>query len=114
MFLNGNPFWLPDGLSPGGAGGSGPSGQGEPFPALMLPDPKSAEDKNYLGLSGTGAFKISQVKGQAVLIEIFSMYCPIARRTLPGSTNCSRPSKGSELKGRIKIIGIGLETPLTR
>ena len=95
-------------VPPAGQAAAGPPAKGEPFPALMLPDPKSAEDKNYLGLSGTGAFKISQVKGQAVLIEIFSMYCPYCQKDAPGINELFQAiEKDPELKGRIKIIGIG-------
>jgi peroxiredoxin len=91
-----------------GQAAAAPPAKGEPFPALMLPDPKSAEDRNYLGLSGTGAFKISQVKGQAVLIEIFSMYCPYCQKDAPGINELFQAiEKDPELKGRIKIIGIG-------
>ena len=95
-------------VPPAGLAAAAPPAKGEPFPALMLPDPKSAEDRNYLGLSGTGAFKISQVKGQAVLIEIFSMYCPYCQKDAPGINELFQAiEKDPELKGRIKIIGIG-------
>ena len=86
-----------------------PPARGEPFPAITFPIPKDADEKNYLGLAGSGAFKITQVKGQAVLIEIFSMYCPYCQKDAPGINELFQAiEKDPELKGRIKIIGIGV------
>ena len=60
------------------------------------------------GLSGSGAFKIYPGQGQAVLIEIFSMYCPYCQKDAPGINELFQAiEKDPELKGRIKIIGIG-------
>jgi hypothetical protein len=86
-----------------------PPAKGEPFPAITLPIPKDAEAKNYLGLTGSGPFKITQVKAQAVLIEIFSMYCPFCQKDAPGINDLFQAiEKDPELKGRIKILGIGV------
>ena len=64
--------------------------------------------KNYLGLTGSGTFKITQVKAQAVLIEIFSMYCPYCQKDAPGINELFQAiEENAEMKGRIKIIGIG-------
>ena len=85
-----------------------PPAKGEPFPAITFPMPKDAKEKNYLGLTGSGAFKITQVKAQAVLIEIFSMYCPYCQKDAPGINELFRAiEKDPGLKGRIKILGIG-------
>jgi peroxiredoxin len=91
-----------------GQAAAAPPAKGEPFPAITLPMPKDAEEKNYLGLTGSGPFKISQVKAQAVLIEIYSMYCPYCQKDAPGINELFQAIEGDpELKGRIKIIGIG-------
>ncbi len=95
-------------LTPFAQVAAAPPAKGEPFPAITLPVPKDAEEKNYLGLSGSGVFKITQVKAQAVLIEIFSMYCPHCQKDAPGINELFQAiEKDPELKGRIKIIGIG-------
>jgi len=47
---------------------------GEVLPAIKLKIPEKAEDRNYLGLSGSGEFAIPDIKAQVVIIEIFSMY----------------------------------------
>jgi peroxiredoxin len=85
-----------------------PPAKGEPFPAITLPIPKDAEDKNYLGLTGSGVFKITQVKAQAVLIEILSMYCPHCQKDAPGINDLFQAiERDPELKGKIKLLGIG-------
>lgn len=92
-----------------GQAATAPPAKGEPFPAINLPIPPDANDKNYLGLSGSGAFKVTQVRAQAVLIEIFSMYCPYCQKDAPGINELFQAIEGdAELKGRIKILGIGV------
>jgi hypothetical protein len=39
-----------------------------------LPIPKDPAEKAYLGLSGDGFFKVTQIKAEVVVIEIFSLY----------------------------------------
>lgn len=88
--------------------GTAPPAKGEPFPAITLPAPVSAEDRNYLGLTGSGPFKLSQVKSPVVLIEIFSMYCPFCQKDAPGINELYRTIENDpQLKGKIKLIGIG-------
>lgn len=51
-----------------------PPKKGEVLPEINLPVPKDQGHRNYLGLSGEGFFKISRIKAEVVIIEIFSMY----------------------------------------
>jgi peroxiredoxin len=97
-------------LHPFAQAATAPPAKGEPFPALTLPIPLEANDRNYLGLTGSsGTFKITQVKAQAVLIEIFSMYCPYCQKDAPGINELFQAIEGdAEMKGRIKILGIGV------
>lgn len=62
-----------------------PPEKGEVLPLINLPVPKNPEERNYLGLSGSGLFKIPQIKANAVIVEIFSMYCPFCQKDAPGS-----------------------------
>jgi len=85
-----------------------PPAKGEPFPVITLPIPPDGDGKNYLGLTGSGVFKITQVKAQTVLIEIFSMYCPYCQKDAPGINALFQAiERDPELKGKIKILGIG-------
>jgi len=85
-----------------------PPGKGEPLPVVNLPIPKSPDEKNYLGLSGSGSFKIPQIKARIVIIEIFSMYCPYCQKDAPGVNELYRLiENNSDIKNKIKLIGIG-------
>jgi peroxiredoxin len=75
---------------------------------LRLSMPESATSKNYLGLKGTGTFTMSQIKADTVIIEIFSMYCPICQSEAPVVNELHRLiEKTPSLKGKVKLIGIG-------
>lgn len=57
----------------GNSAKSDPKGKGI-IPAIDLPMPASEQAKRYLGLSGTGSFKIGQIKAPVLIIEVFSLY----------------------------------------
>ncbi|OGP54969.1 MAG: hypothetical protein A2Y65_02520 [Deltaproteobacteria bacterium RBG_13_52_11] len=81
---------------------------------MKLPVPQTPSAKSYLGLTGEGSFAISQIKAQVVIIEIFNMYCSNCQREAPKVNELYRAvDKDPNLKGKIKIIGIGAgNTPL--
>jgi peroxiredoxin len=85
-----------------------PPQKGESLPVFNLPIPKSPAEKSYLGLSGGGSFKIPQIKAKAVIIEIFSMYCPYCQKDAPGINELYHLIENDpDLKDKVKLIGIG-------
>lgn len=85
-----------------------PPAKGDLMPALTLPVPKSPEEKAYLGLTVDGTFKLSQIKAEVVIIEVFSMYCPYCQIEAPTVNELYRLiEENPELKGKIKLIGLG-------
>ena len=85
-----------------------PPGKGETLPMINLPLPESQDERNYLGLSGTGTFRIPQIKASVVLVEIFSMYCPYCQKDAPRLNELYQLiEKHPDLKHKIKLIGIG-------
>ena len=85
-----------------------PPEKGEGLPVINLPVPKDPEERNYLGLSGSGFFKIPQIKAKAVIVEFFSMYCPICQKDAPGVNELYRLiEKNPDIKNKVKLIGIG-------
>ena len=87
---------------------SKPPGKGEKLPVINLPIPKNPDEKNYLGLSGSGLFKIPQIKGKTVIVEIFSMYCPHCQKDAPGVNELYRLIQNNpDIKNKVKLIGIG-------
>jgi len=85
-----------------------PPAKGGLLPAFSLEIPKDPAAKAYLGLRGEGLFKIPQIQADVVIIEIFSLYCPYCQSIAPGMKEFyTLIEKDPNLKGRIKIIGIG-------
>ena len=87
---------------------------GEQFPDITLAVPDAPAHKDYLGLKGKGSFRISQIKAELLIIEIFSMYCPYCQKEAPNVNDLYRIISGrDDLRDKIKIIGIGAgNTPL--
>jgi peroxiredoxin len=86
-----------------------PPQEGELFPDLKFPVPKSAEHLAYLGLDskiGT-SFRVGQVKANVVVFEIFSMYCPHCQKEAPSINILYNRIVECGLEGRIKLIGLG-------
>jgi thiol-disulfide isomerase/thioredoxin len=85
-----------------------PPAKGGRLPPIKLPIPKDPGEKKYLGLSGSGFFRVPQIKTRVVIIEIFSMYCPQCQKIAPGIEELYRLIEGDVgLKDKIKLIGIG-------
>lgn len=81
---------------------------GATLPAMNLQKPADSGDVRYLGLSGSGMFSPDQVKGQVLIIQIFSMYCPYCQKDAPNVNRFfSLIENNPKLKGKIKLIGIG-------
>jgi peroxiredoxin len=86
-----------------------PPKKGDVLPEIDLPIPKESAHRAYLGLSGEGQFKIPQIKAEAVIIEIFSMYCPHCQREASRVNQLYQMIEETpKFKGRLKVIGIGV------
>ncbi len=85
-----------------------PPEKGEQLPTINLPIPKNPDERSYLGLSGSGIFKIPQIKAKVVIIEIFSMYCPYCQKDAPGVNELYRLiENNADIKDKVKLIGLG-------
>lgn len=76
---------------------------------FSLPIPELLKDRAYLGLDGgTPSFVPGQVKTRILLIQIFSMYCPICQREAAVTNQLfGRIKSDKNLNRQIKMIGIG-------
>ena len=82
--------------------------KGGTLPAIKLDVPKDSAHRNYLGLSGEGLFDISQIKAEVVIIQIFSMYCPLCQReAFRVNELYENIEKNPNARGKLKLIGIG-------
>ncbi len=78
------------------------------LPLIKLPAPENPDEKEYLGLSGSGFFRIPQIKAKVVIIEIFSLYCPKCQKIAPEMDKLYYLIESDpNLRGKIKLIGIG-------
>ncbi|MDQ7784293.1 MAG: TlpA disulfide reductase family protein [Desulfomonilaceae bacterium] len=75
---------------------------------LEFPVPNDEAGKKYLGLSEVDKFTLSQIKAETVILEIFSMYCPICQAEAPTVNELHRMiERDARLKGKVKIVGVG-------
>jgi len=78
------------------------------FPEIAIPVPQNTAEKDYLGLKGKDTFKLSQIKAEVLILEIFSMYCPYCQKEAPLVNELYQSiNNRPDIKDRIKIIGIG-------
>lgn len=91
---------------PLGAAGDSPR-VGAALPPLVLPAPADSGDRSYLGISGK-SFGVAQVDAPVVVLQVLSMYCPYCQKEAPNVNALFKMIESDKnLKGKIKIIGIG-------
>ena len=82
---------------------------GAALAGIQLPIPENNAEREYLGLSGRGAFSLSQLKATTLIIEVFSMYCPHCQREAPVVNELHRMiEKDTSLRKDLKLVGIGI------
>jgi thiol-disulfide isomerase/thioredoxin len=76
--------------------------------ALEFPAPDSPHAVKYLGLSAKDKFRLSHIKAETVLVEIFSMYCPICQAEASRVNEIYHIiERDPHLKGAVKLLGVG-------
>ena len=71
-----------------------------------LPVPEDAAAAAYLGVDSPGQFTLDQVDADILIVEIFSMYCPICQQKAPQVNILFEKLKAVQDK-RIRLLGIG-------
>ena len=86
-----------------------PPKEGGVLPEITLSVHDVQTHQNYLGITNNKkTFHIPEIKAEVVLIEIFSMYCPVCQREAPRVNALFKNIEANpKSKGKIKIIGIG-------
>ncbi|MDJ0810757.1 MAG: redoxin domain-containing protein [Desulfobacterales bacterium] len=91
------------------AAAASPPAEGGKLPDIQLEVPADPSQRAYLGLPEANVFTIPQIDADIVIVEIFSMYCPHCQREAPTINQIyTQIEADPELKGRVKIIGIGV------
>jgi rubredoxin/peroxiredoxin len=76
---------------------------------MHLQAPDSPAEKKYLGISATGTFSLPQIQAELVIVEIFSMYCPICQAEAENVNKVHQLIENNPaLKARVRLIGIGI------
>ena len=81
--------------------------EGDMFPDLKLPLPPKMQEREYLKID-RGPFLLSQIDSKVLIVEIFSIYCPICQKEAPIVNWLFRAiSANPELESRVKVLAIG-------
>jgi len=80
---------------------------GDPFPDLTLNGKLSEAEKAYLGVA-SDSFKLSDIKGEYLFIEGYSMYCPICQRDAPRVNEVYKAVSLMDSKNSIRFLGLAL------
>ena len=76
--------------------------------SIRLPVPKRDTDRNYLGLSKGDTFTIDQIQARIIVVQVYSMYCPICQREAEGVNTLFQLISGAEkISGQTKLLAIG-------
>ncbi len=76
---------------------------------LKFNSPENLAEKKYLGLSDGKNFRLPQVKARLLIVQIFSMYCPVCQRDAHAVNELhSLLQKVPGLRDEVKMLGIGV------
>jgi hypothetical protein len=100
----------------GGLGTSGIGGGGVlPFDNIVKVNlsGQTAEEAAYLGVAADGEFRITDVKADVVVIEIFDMYCMNCQKDASEVNRLFDLLQKSPLRSRVRFLGIGKKNTVT-
>ena len=75
---------------------------------FSLTAPEDSSHRGYLGLETLDPFLLNQIQAKILIIEIFSMYCPICQREAADVNKLFELiQKNPKLSSQVRLIGIG-------
>jgi len=78
------------------------------LPQITLNLNDDSSTQKYLGLNNKKSFSISHIQAKLILIEVFSLYCPICQKQAPIANKIYKHiQQNPDLSKDIKMIGIG-------
>ncbi len=81
---------------------------GDTLPDLEIKTAPLSAEAAYLGLApGTKSFRLSQIKAEALLVEIFSMYCPRCQASAKSVNGLFNSLTALPQGQKLKMLGIG-------
>lgn len=81
---------------------------GQAFPDIVFPGPITPAEAGQLGLPpGDKPFKAADIKAQAVILVVFSMYCPFCQKDGPELAKLNSLIAARGLSNKLKLAGLG-------
>ena len=81
---------------------------GKTLGEIAFEAPSSKTDRQYLGISDRLSMKLSEIRADALIIEIFNMYCHYCQAEAPNVNKLYQIiQRDPKLHGKVKLIGIG-------
>lgn len=81
---------------------------GQAFPDISFAGPITDKEAKELGAGAGGRpFSLQQTKAQAVILVVFSMYCPFCQKEAPELNKMHTLINAKGLSGKIKLVGLG-------
>lgn len=85
-----------------------PFSPGDTLPEMVMTAPQDQAHRAYLGLAPDAAvFTLADISADTVLLQVFSMYCPICQKEAPKVNKLYDLIASRGLRERVKILGIG-------
>ena len=85
-----------------------PLAVGQPFPDVAFTPPLTASEARILGIDPKAkSITAADFKAQAVILVIYSMYCPFCQREAPQLNAMHALIRDKGLSDRLKIVGLG-------
>ncbi|MFO8031749.1 MAG: TlpA disulfide reductase family protein [Desulfohalobiaceae bacterium] len=81
---------------------------GDKLPRLQLELPEQEKWVKYLGLEpGQESFSLGQIQGRILVLQVFSMYCPVCQKEAPEVNKLFDLLQEQGLQDSVKILGLG-------
>lgn len=78
------------------------------WPTIRLPVPERSVDRQYLGLSEGDTFSLADIKADIIVVQIYSMYCPICQREATEVNSLFEMILArKDIAGKTKLLAIG-------
>jgi len=84
-------------------------GVGDEFPEVSLPAPPSDAGRSYLGTGNHKTFTLSQVAGEAVLVELLNVHCPHCQMQTASYNELYKLIEADPAaRGKVRMLGIAV------
>jgi len=77
---------------------------------IILPPPRESAERHYLGLLFPNrSFRLTEVRAEIVIVQCFSLSCPLSQATAPEVNELYRLIAANDtIKERVKMVGLGM------